>query len=133
MTVGNPKTQQVSRVFKENLKTELSVDELSAYSTDMSEKYIENAQIEVTKKGVVAYYKGKTDVLNAQLAELSMKVSTRHEWRDVECHWAYNFTTNKKALIRQDTMAIVRQEKVSDTDRQKLFPLQPKSRIGDKN
>jgi hypothetical protein len=118
-----PKTQQVSGTFKENLKTKLSALELAAYSQDMSEKYIEHGQLEADKKGVVADFKGKMDVLEGRLALLSQKVSTRHEWRDVECHWSYNFTTNEKMLIRQDTAEIVRQEKVTGADRQKLFPL----------
>ena len=107
---NKPKTQQVSGAFKENLKTRLSALELSAYSTDMSEKYIEHGQLEADKKGVVADFKVKTDILEVQLTLLSQKVSTQHEWRDVQCHWAYNFTTDKKVLIREDTGEIVREE-----------------------
>lgn len=119
-----PEPKQVSGVFKENLKTKLSPSELAAYSREMSEKYIEHGQVEADKKGVVAGYKGQTDVLEGQLGLLSQKVSTQHEWRDVECHWAYNFTTNLKNLIRQDTGDVVREEKVTDKDRQKLFPIE---------
>jgi hypothetical protein len=121
--IMKPKTQQVSATFKENLKTKLTPSELTAYSTEMSEKYIEHGQLEADKKGVVADYKGKTDVLEGQLGQLSVKVSTQHEWRDVEVHWAYNFTTNKKLLIREDSGEIVKEDKVTDADRQKLFPI----------
>ncbi len=117
---------RVSGTFKENLKTKLSPAELTAYAKDMSEKYIEHGQLEADKKGVVAEYKGKTDVLEGQLGLLSQKVSTQQEWRDVECHWAYNWTTDKKALIREDTGATVREDKISQADRQKLFPIATK-------
>lgn len=124
MKKAKPEPKQISTVFKENLKTKLSEDEMTAYSKDMSEKYIEHGEVESEKKSKNSHFKGKTDVLEAQMAELSRKVSTQHEWRDVECHWAYNFSTNVKVLIRLDTGEVVREETVTDKDRQKLFPIE---------
>lgn len=123
MKAKEQEAPKVSGTFKENLKTRLSERELKEYAKDMSEKYIEHCQLEADKKGVVAEYKGKTDVIESQLNLLSQKVSTQHEWRDVECHWGYNWKTDKKVLVRQDTGEIVREEKITQADRQKLFPL----------
>ena len=123
------KTQEapkVSGTFKENLKTRLTKPELEEYAKSLSEKYIEHGQLESDKKGVVAEYKGKTDTLEGQLSLLSQKVSTQHEWRDVECHWGYDWKTDKKVLVRQDTGEVVREEKITQADRQKLFPLEDK-------
>ena len=117
---------KVSGTFKENLKTKLSKSELEEYAKSLSEKYIEHGQLEIDKKGVVAEYKAKTDTLEGQLSLLSQKVSTQHEWRDVECHWGYNWKTDKKVLVRQDTGEVVREEKITTNDRQKLFPLEKK-------
>lgn len=119
-------TPKVSATFKENLKTKLSRLELEEYAKTLSEKYIEHGQLEADKKGVVAEYKAKTDTLEGQLSLLSQKVSTLHEWRDVECHWGYNWKTDKKVLIRQDIGEIVREEKITTSDRQKLFSLEKK-------
>lgn len=115
-----------SGTFKENLKTRLTPQELSDYAKEMSEKYIEHGQLEADKKGVVAEYKGRTEVLEGQLNLLSQKVSTQHEWRDVECHWAYDWKTDKKQLVREDTGEIVKESKITQDDRQKLFPLETK-------
>ena len=121
------KAPQVSGTFKENLKTQLTESELKEYAKTLSEKYIEHNQLEADKKGVVAEYKAKTDTLEGQLSLLSQKVSTQQEWRDVECHWDYNWKIDAKRLIREDTGEIVRRDKISQQDRQKLFPLEKTS------
>ncbi len=117
---------KVSGTFKENLKTRLTPKELADYATALSEKYIDNVQLEADKKGLVAEYKAKIDVMLGEMGLLSQKVSTQHEWRDVDCHWGYNWKTDKKVLVRQDTGEVVREEKITQTDRQKLFPLEKK-------
>ncbi len=127
-TDTNKPAPRVSGTFKENLKTRLSESELKQYAKDMSEKYIEHGQLEADKKGVVAEYKAKTDTLEGQLSLLSQKVSTQQEWRDVECHWEYNWKTDKKRLIRQDTGEVTREDKITTNDRQKLFPLGQKKK-----
>lgn len=114
---------KVSGTFKENLKTKLTPKELADYAKTLSEKYIENVQLEADKKGVVAEYKAKIDVILGQMGLLSQKVSTQCEWRDVECHWAYNWDTDRKELVREDSGEVVKEEKISQSDRQKLFPL----------
>ncbi len=120
------KAPQISATFKENLKTKLTRPELEEYAKTLSEKYLEHGQLEADKKGVVAEYKAKTDTLEGQLSLLSQKVSTQHEWRDVECHWDYNWKTDKKRLVREDTGEIVREDKITQQDRQHLFPLETK-------
>jgi hypothetical protein len=91
----------------------------------LSEKYLEHGQLEADKKGVVAEFlaiKAKTDTLKGQLSLLSQKVSTQHEWRDVECHWEYNWKTDKKRFVREDTDVIMYEDKITSQDRQELFP-----------
>ena len=126
MTTTKQDAPKVSATFKENLKTRLSPKEIADYAQTLSEKYIDNVQLEADKKGLVAEYKAKSDVILGEMGLLSQKVSTQHEWRDVECHWGYNWKTDKKVLIRQDTGEIVREEKITTNDRQKLFPLEKK-------
>lgn len=127
------KAPQISGTFKENLKTRLTESELKEYAKSLSEKYLEHGQLEADKKGVVAEYKAKTDILEGQLSLLSQKVSTQHEWRDVECHWDYNWKTGRKRLIREDTGEIVREDKITQQDRQKLFPLETKKKTENDN
>jgi hypothetical protein len=122
----NTDAPKVSGTFKENLKTKLTPKELADYAQTLSEKYIENVQLESDKKGVMAEYKAKIDVILGQMGLLSQKVSTQCEWRDVECHWAYNWKTDRKELVREDSGEIVKEEKISQADRQKLFPLEIK-------
>ncbi len=117
---------KVSGSFKENLKTRLSPKEIADYAQTLSEKYIDNVQLEADKKGLVAEYKAKIDVILGEMGLLSQKVSTQHEWRDVDCHWGYDWKTDKKILVREDTGEVVREEKITTTDRQKLFPLENK-------
>ncbi len=119
----SPGAPLVSGTFKENLKTKLSAKELADYAQSLSEKYIDNVQLEADKKGNMAEYKAKADVIIGEMGLLSQKVSTQHEWRDVECHWFYNWDTGKKQLVREDTRENVREEKITQADRQKLFTL----------
>ncbi len=121
-----PAPPRVSGTFKENLKTKLSTKELADYAKTLSEKFIENVQLESDKKGVVAEYKAKIDVILGQMGLLSQKVSTQHEWRDVEVHWAYDWKKDSKQLIREDTGEICQEGKITTADRQKLFPLSGK-------
>jgi len=114
----------VSDTYKENLKTRLTPEEHATYAKDLSNKYIENVQLEADKKGVMAEFKAKVDVIQGQMALLSQKVSTQHEWRDIDCHWLLDWNTGMKALIREDTGEIVREEKITHTDRQKLFKIE---------
>ncbi len=124
-----PQPPRVSGTFKENLKTKLSPKELAEYAKTLSEKFIENVQLESDKKGVVAEYKGKIDVILGQMGLLSQKVSTQCEWRDVECHWTYDWKKDRKELVREDTGEACREEKITTADRQKLFPLEKKKEV----
>ena len=57
MTTTKQDAPKVSATFKENLKTRLSPKEIADYAQTLSEKYIDNVQLEADKKGLVAEYK----------------------------------------------------------------------------
>jgi hypothetical protein len=116
-----PKKIEKSDIFRDNLKTKLTDPELKSLSKELAEKFITLEGLEKDKKGVVADYKARIEVIEAKLNSLSQKVSTTFEWREVDCQWEYDFKAGTKSMIRLDTKAIVNVVKITDADRQKLL------------
>ena len=116
-----PKKIEKSEIFRDNLKTKLTDGELKALSRELAEKFIDLEGLEKDKKGVVADYKARIEVIEAKLNSLSQKVSTQFEWRDVDCQWEYDFKSGTKSLLRLDLNVIVKVAKVTDADRQRLL------------
>lgn len=58
------------------------------------------------------------------IEELVPVIDTRKEIRDVECDWHFNFDTGVKTLFRTDTYEKVKDQPISDYERQQQLKME---------
>lgn len=108
--------EQFSQKDSRNLQYDFTAVEINELAVELANKNQEVARMEMEKKSVVARYKANIDLLSEQVNDLSNKVASGYEYRDVECEVIFNQPKNgQKTFIRSDTSKSFT-EKMTDTD-----------------
>lgn len=104
-----------------NLRTALTRDEIFSYAEDLANADQNIIAIESRKKEMMAAITAEAKQAQAASEALSLKVSTKHEYRDVDCEVTYNFDTMTKTTVRIDTGEVVYTNKLTQSDLQQTF------------
>lgn len=65
----------------------------------------------------------KAKKLKADIDIIINQISTKTEYREVECTWEYNWDSGYKTLVRIDTGEIMNNLPIEDFERQQSMPL----------
>jgi hypothetical protein len=122
----NKKTVKVmadKEVRKEslNLQYKFSAGELQNLGKELAEAQITLRQIEDDKKRVLDDWKARESSKSAEINNLSNKVSSGYEYRDIPCEVTINEPVNKKTARRLDTGEVVWVRELTDLDKQRTF------------
>ena len=109
------------RLTREHLAVKLTEAELLEAGSEVSKDLQDLSAMGDKKADVAADFKSKEKKLDANIAILSRKLSTKEEYRDVNCEWFYDLKKDKKTLKRLDTNEIIRVEDITSNDRQSNF------------
>ncbi len=110
----------------------LTPEEITEHGDALAKSNIDLAQTELDVANVKKQYASKIAGFEASIQSHSMFITTKEEWRDVECQWLFNFSRGTKDLVRLDTGQIIESKiKVTDHDRQRMLPL-PKTKKDNK-
>jgi deoxyribodipyrimidine photolyase len=89
---------------KRTLKYEFSITEIQALGTELANKNQELLRIEDRKASVVSDYGSQIKICKEQINQLSDRVASGYEMKDVYCTVDYHQPEmNKKLLTRTDT------------------------------
>ncbi len=122
-------------VFGKMQPVKLTLEEIVEHGDVLARAEIDLAQTEKDMANVKKQYASKIAEFEASIQSHSMFITTKEEWRDVECQWQFDFKKGTKDLVRLDTGEIIESQiKVTDNDRQKMLPLgkKPKAKDGGK-
>lgn len=118
-------------VFIELQPVKLTKEEIAEHGDALAKANIDLEQVEKELANVKKQYAAKTTALESAVSSHSMFITTKKEWRDVECQWQFDFKNGAKDLVRLDTGEILESQiKVTDNDRQKMLPLGKKKDEG---
>lgn len=106
-----------------NLSVALTKEELLEKSQELAKSQLDIKDAEARAKDVAADFKAVIAKLDATIGILSRAITNGYEYRDVECEWDFNYETGTKTLTRNDTLAIIKVEPISDYERQQNLPL----------
>ena len=104
--------------IKKNLPVVLSRDELLTISKELAKANQDLAKIANQKKEVNASLGAQKKMSEAIIEDLSLKISTGQEYRDVECEITFDESDRKKFVCRLDTGEIVETVKLTTEDLQ---------------
>jgi hypothetical protein len=108
---------------KEYLKYSFSDAELLNLSKTLAKHNQDLAEIEGQKKRVMADFGAKIQGEESNIGELSRKVSSGYEFRNIECVVTYHDPTQgKKTIVRTDTGEVVRVDVMSHSELQEQLP-----------
>lgn len=104
--------------IRKMLEVEYTPEEISDMGLDLARKTAELRTAEDHKKSAVSHLKSEIDSLTARTNDISNKINSGSEYRNVKCELEYNYETNKKTIIRTDTMEVVYDGEIPDDERQ---------------
>lgn len=113
----------MAKVIKEvrQLNVKLTEEELVRYSKELAKQSQDIVALEDAKADSAKKYAAQIQTAKCIIKELSRKVESGEEPRDIECQWEYDFKENIKRLFRNDTGEIVLKERIKDEERQMSF------------
>ena len=116
-------------IFLDLQPVKLTPDEITEHGDSLAKANIDLEQVEKELANVKKQYASKTAALEASISSHSMFITTKKEWRDVECQWQFDFKKGTKEMLRLDTGELLESQiKVTDNDRQKMLPLSKKKK-----
>lgn len=101
-----------------SLPVMLTDSEVLRFSSALAKESLDLAETDAEKKEVAADFKAKATRHEATIGELSRKISTRREYRDVECIWEFYWDEGKKILCRTDTGEEIDSRPITEYERQ---------------
>jgi len=114
-------------IVKQSLPCKLTEVEIMSYSKNIARSCQDKKQTEDQKKEVVSDFTAKISRIDAEINELSRKISQGYEYREVECYWEYQWDDGVKNLYRKDTLELVKSEPIETWERQERLRLYPES------
>ncbi len=106
------------------LSCDLRYAEIHKYGEELSKTIESLAEANDLKKASAAYHAEKIASLEKDVRQLSRKISTKKEDREVKCEWQYRWEEGMKDLVRLDTFQIIETLPISDADHQTRLELE---------
>jgi hypothetical protein len=100
------------------LPVELTDEEIMAKAKELAKLQQDKQAQEEQAKSAAATFKDRIASAVARISILSRDISNGYEYREIDCQWRYDWKGGKKELVRLDTMAAVRSEEISASERQ---------------
>ncbi len=113
----------MEETIKCSLPVKLTEVEINVHARELAKISQELESTKNQKKEVTAQFGATEKRLEAQIHEHSTMINQGYEYRTVECQWAFNWDRGTKILWRMDAIEIVREEKMTDEDRQGRLPI----------
>lgn len=98
---------------RRSLVVNLTEQEIMEYSKELARTTTLQAEIEEEKKTVTSSFKEKLDRCISDSRSLARKISTRQDYREVECEWRFDYNRRVKTLFRMDTWEQVEERKLT--------------------
>lgn len=123
--VGMPAPIVVMDKAKQHLKYVFTDTDLIELARGMSRALSEQHQAEDELKAVSTQIKSKIALHQAEANAASTKISTGHEFRNVECEITKNYTAGLVTTRRLDSGEIVDTRLMTPEERQVELPMKP--------
>ncbi len=107
-----------------HLPVKLKQDEVMDYGRDLAKASQDLRETQERKKDVTSDFKAQEAKCEAEISQLSRKISTGEEYRDIECTWAYDWEGGTKTLSRDDTGEVVQRVAISEYERQQRLDIE---------
>lgn len=118
-------TPEKKNTIKRSLLCTLTDEERRNYGIKLATTLDDIEAVEAEKKRTVDHYKDRIAGLTAAASDISRKVSTGQEWRDVECRIDYGVPDKlHKQVVRLDTLEVVATEVMTEADKQLRLPIE---------
>lgn len=101
-----------------NVPVLLTITELLEISKELARANQDLARATNQKKEMAASFAATQKIAEAGIENLSLKISTGKEYRDVECSVTFDQKQMKKIIIRMDTGEVVETTKLTTADLQ---------------
>ncbi len=108
-------------LFTKTQPVKLTPEEIVEHGDALAKANIDHEQAEKDKANITKQFASKIAGLEASIASHSMFITTKEEWRDVDCQWRFDFKSGIKDLIRTDTGECIESQNVTDNDRQGFY------------
>lgn len=118
------KTEAPSRIVrdekKRSLKCVLTRDELLEYGGKLADAQQKIAELESALASYKAQNKSESEMAKAAVENLSDKIRSKYEFRDIKCVIERNYDTGRFIVIRMDTGETVEERPLNSDELEQL-------------
>lgn len=100
------------------LKVKLTDDEVLSRSQDLTKALDDKGELEDSKKSVMADFKSRETMLDAQINTIKTEVRDRCVHKDVVCEMRYDFENACVTVLRTDTWQEIENRDMAPAERQ---------------
>ncbi len=108
--------------FREQLKCDLTDDEIREASENMAESFRAFQQLENDRKALNDEFKAKTSEAEARVKRFSTLVNNKHEYRQVEVEEVRDLGKKTLTITRLDTNEVVKERALEEWELQTEIP-----------
>jgi hypothetical protein len=109
----------------ENLRCDLSPNEKQDLSEKLVRMLLETEEAEESRSEFMTDWKARMESLTKLVKRYTNMLAKGYEYRDIDCRVMYNTPhSGWKTLFRPDTGEVVREEQMTDDERQENLPLE---------
>ena len=105
------------------LECDLTEEELLTYGHDNANQIRQRSNLEAEKKAYNSRIKSEIDAATEQIEKLSDKISTRKEYREVECRVIEDYDNFNLKVVRQDTEDTILDRPMTKSEKSKVDDL----------
>ena len=105
------------------LECDLTEEELLTYGHDNANQIRQRSNLEAEKKAYNSRIKSEIDAATEQIEKLSDKISTRKEYREVECRVIEDYDNFNLKVVRLDTEDTILDRPMTKSEKSKVDDL----------
>lgn len=103
----------MNKTIRRSLVVNLTEEEIAVCAKELARVTTQQAEIEEEKKVVASSYKEKLERCISETRSLVRKISTRQDFREVECVWANDYPGRQAILFRLDNWDEIERRKLT--------------------
>lgn len=117
------KAQITRRRETRNLKTVLTAEELASAAEELAQSTQAADRLEEEKKSMVSEFKARIEEAVARRNKFANIVSTKSEYRQVDCEIVLDYDTKRVTVTRLDSGEVVTERAMFEEELQRKLPM----------
>ncbi len=117
--------EMTERTANQTVKHKFTPEEQNELQRTLARKIEEVSQTETDKKAAVSQFTARINQIRTEVNALAVSVNQGYTFLPMECRVIYYWKKGTKETIHPETGEILKEEKITESERQEMLPIAP--------